>query len=932
MFLVTVIQVIEKLVDIRSGEYRKTVLMFLYIFFLIASYVTIKAVRDALFLNKLGSAQLPYVYILVGVIVGVVAWTYARLSARVSLHGLIHATLLVVVANLLLFWWLLRFGWPWLYYALYFWSSAVGILTTAQFWLLANHVFNAREAKALFGVIGAGAIAGGIGGGVLTAGVVGLVGTEALLLLSGVGYLFCSGVVRLLGRRAMPPAQRIEPPSGITVGTQKASTRSKSILGTLRASRHLLTIVGLIGLVEIVETLVDYQFKVMAAESFPSKDALTAFMGTFSASLSAASFFFQLLLTGTILRNLGIALTLLVLPVSLLIGSLSILAVPGLVSASLTKLSEGGFRYSINKAGLEVLYLPLASEVKNRVKPFIDTVVDRVARGIGGFILLASIGVLSVAQISLISIGLLCVWILLALASQNEYLKSLREALQRRRMDLTSPVLNLSEPRTVELLTRALLDADEAGTLYALRLLERADVTPYVPALTKLTERHASAVRSAAVRLLAETRNPDLLPVMAKMITDEEIQIRVEAMRFVCARKGCPDDLLAEWLASTDPRIVGGAIVCALNHPEEDLQKKGEQSLRWLIRNNGARELEGRLEAAKALGWLPSGAAVREALARLLHEEAPEVVKAALKSAGGLQEREVLPIILGLLDLKQFRGDAKATLVRYGQQILPTLAGHLEDAREPIGLRCSLPRVIAEIGGDEAASLLLRNLDQADRLLRYQVVKGLNKIRAKNPAFRFDPNLINPRLIQEIRYHYELLAMLYDPLLAGEGSGARLLRRAVRERLDHNLKMIFRLLGLRFPIKDIHNAYYGVTADDPLNRANAVEFLDTLLPVPLKHFLVPILEERSPETVLEAGKRFLSIQWPLREQVYTDLLRGPDSWLKACFLYMVAEQQLAAFIPDLRQALSETDPLVRETAQVVVERLEFSRVERLQVE
>ena len=55
------VPIFQKLVDIRSGEYRKTVLMFLYIFLLLLSFVIIKAVRDALFLVRLGPEQLPYI-------------------------------------------------------------------------------------------------------------------------------------------------------------------------------------------------------------------------------------------------------------------------------------------------------------------------------------------------------------------------------------------------------------------------------------------------------------------------------------------------------------------------------------------------------------------------------------------------------------------------------------------------------------------------------------------------------------------------------------------------------------------------------------------------------------------------------------------------------------------------------------------------------
>lgn len=914
-------RIIEKLVDIRSGEYQKTGLMFLYILFLITSYVMIKAVRDALFLNKLGSSQLPYVYILVGVIVGVVAWIYARLSARVSLHVLIHSTLLVVVANLLLFWWLLQFGWSWLYYALYFWSSGVGILTTAQYWLLANYVFNAREAKRLFGVIGAGAIAGGIAGGVLTARAVTFVGTEALLVLSGVGYLLCGGVVGLLGRHTMPPVPPAEHVHEMSLVAQEPHSHQTSILGTLRTSRHLFTIVGLIGLVEIVETLVDYQFKVMAAESFRSKDALTAFMGTFSAWLSASSFLLQLLLTGRVLSKLGIALTLLFLPVSLLIGSLAILAVPGLISASITKLSEGGFRYSINKAGLELLYLPIPLGVKNRVKPFIDTVVDRVARGIGGLILLVTIGMLTVAQVSLITIALLSIWILLAVASQKEYLKSLQAALQRRQMDLTVPVLNLSEPRTVELLTRELLESQDTSTLYVLRLLERADITPYLPALQALMRREPPGIRSAAVRLLAETRNRDLLPDLEPLIQDQDLETRVEAMRFVCAVRGCPDALIEEWLASDDPRIVGGAIVCALSYHDKDLQTKGDRLLRSMIGTPEPQRTAHRLEAAKTLGWIPPTSVETDALSSLLTDEAADVVGAALKSAGATQRAEVVPQILPLLLRKDLRGDAKATLVCYGPKIVPFLGRCLEQDGEALALRRALPRVIAEIGGADAVQILLRNLDQPDRLLRYQALKGLNKLRRRDPALQVDPSLIEARLKKEIRFQYELLFLAHDPVLAAERPGVRLLKRALQERLDDNLKMVFRLLGLRFPPRDIHNAYYAVIAEEAPLRANGLEFLDTLLPSPLKQWLLPILEPRSPGPVLEAGQRFFSLPWPGYEPMLDHLLDGTDSWLKTCALYAIADLQLVALLPRLRQALSDPEALVRETARFALTHL-----------
>ncbi|GAK98417.1 hypothetical protein JCM19314_2448 [Nonlabens ulvanivorans] len=55
-----------------------------------------------------------------------------------------------------------------LVYAFYLFVGIYALLVTSQFWVLANVIFNIREAKRLFGFIGAGGIAGGIAGGYVT--------------------------------------------------------------------------------------------------------------------------------------------------------------------------------------------------------------------------------------------------------------------------------------------------------------------------------------------------------------------------------------------------------------------------------------------------------------------------------------------------------------------------------------------------------------------------------------------------------------------------------------------------------------------------------------------------------------------------------------------------------------------------------------------
>ena len=141
-----------------------------YSFVIIASYDILKPMTRSLFVYHLDADQLPLLYMLVALVVGIFVLFYIRFSSNVSLDRLIFWTTLFLAGNLLFFRWLLNLNLnsPLLYYVLFIWASIYGVLTTTQFWLLANYLFNAREAKRLFPLLTASAIFGGIMGGYFT--------------------------------------------------------------------------------------------------------------------------------------------------------------------------------------------------------------------------------------------------------------------------------------------------------------------------------------------------------------------------------------------------------------------------------------------------------------------------------------------------------------------------------------------------------------------------------------------------------------------------------------------------------------------------------------------------------------------------------------------------------------------------------------------
>ncbi|MBI2150502.1 MAG: hypothetical protein HYU27_07845 [Acidobacteria bacterium] len=165
-----------------------------------------------------------------------------------------------------------------------------------------------------------------------------------------------------------------------------------AITRTALCSPYLRLITLLLALSAIVTLIVDFQFKLIVQDAFQSKDDLTAFFGSFYAYIGFFSFLLQFLAGTRISERYGVRLTLLLLPLALLAGTLVLLAFPlRLWTGVLLKGSDGSLRYSIDKSTLELLYVPLPQYVKAEIKAVIDMVFQRFADGAGGILLLLMI-------------------------------------------------------------------------------------------------------------------------------------------------------------------------------------------------------------------------------------------------------------------------------------------------------------------------------------------------------------------------------------------------------------------------------------------------------------------------------------------------------------------------------------------------------------
>ncbi len=936
----------RKLFDIREGEATVVTGMFFYGFLIIASLSILKPVRNSLFLVRYGYERLPFVFVLVALFSGLVAVVYSKYSKKSRLNRLIQSTLFISIAVLLAFWSLLYSGYDsaWFLYAFYIWVAIFGVITGTQFWLLANEIYNAREAKRLFGLIGAGAISGGIFGGYLTSYLAPRLSTENMIFLC-IGFLMiCQIFVWSIWKRTKHTAFAQK------TSRQKQLSMARAQDNPIRmilSSRHLTFLAGIIGVGVVVANLADFQFQTIASQAKPEADSLTAFFGLWLSNLNILSLIIQLFFTGRIIKHLGVTASLLFLPFAIMIGALAVFIYPALWSAILIKMGDGGFKHSINKASTELLAIPIPSEIKNRAKSFIDVFVKNAAKGLGGVLLITLvIGLnLSVQYISLIIIALIAAWVLLILRIKNEYVNSFRMAIEKRSINLEDQSLNLDDAAVFQSFTKVLDGKSERQILYVLNMLEDVANKELIPYLKKLIDFPSNAVKSSVLKMALEYKDLDLLSEAQALISSDDLAVQAEAIRYIAKTSDDSASTLRGFLEKQNYRIQLAATTVIALEWRENKDFRREIALDDLFQNM-LDELQDKAADENEKGYIKINIAKAIGLAKdpdlypLLHDfindESPEVKTAAISSMGETSDKEFIPVLITHLNTKHLRKPVREALVSFGEDIVIILTKILESPDVDRGKKLAIPKVLAMIDSQRGVNTLMRNLDIMDLTLRYEIIKALNKLRVKFPSLKFDPHVIQSRVLDEIEHYKRILRVwlkqsemvLRMQQKAGKkthpdpDTKARLLLLfALEEKLDKNLERIFRLLGMKYPPKDMVDAYLGLMSQASKLKAIAIEFLDNILETRLKRILIPIVEEGRPKFVSE------NKSWQVKEQKTDEresiqsLLSSHDNWLKACAIYLNAALNNREFYDSIQELIHSNDPIVSETAQLYLHRL-----------
>ncbi len=410
---------IGRTMAVNHHELRALGWAFSYFFALLCSYYIIRPMRDEMGIAG-GVEHLQWMFSGTFLAMLAVVPFFGWVTRRWVTRRFLPYTYAFFIANLLIFFVLFQTNLTHAHVAraFFIWVSVYNLFIVSVFWSFMADTFSNEQAKRLFGVIAAGGTAGALAGPLLTTVLVVHVGPVNLLPVSAALLAWTVVCIhRLIAWKQSAAA--ISPAAGAvrdraTTDRPVEKAMGGSIfagVGLVLRSSYLAGICLLIVLFSSLATFLYFQQAQIVRDRFDDPATRTAVFAAMDFSVNAITLFFQVFLTGRMVRKIGMGWTLALIPLLLMIGFLALGAAPVLAVIVVVQVLRRAGNYAVMRPAREMLYVVLSREEKYKAKNFIDTVVYRGGDAVSAWVYAGLQGAgLAASRIALAAVPLAGIW------------------------------------------------------------------------------------------------------------------------------------------------------------------------------------------------------------------------------------------------------------------------------------------------------------------------------------------------------------------------------------------------------------------------------------------------------------------------------------------------------------------------------------------
>ncbi len=865
----------------------------------------------SLFLESQSIANLPWVYIAGGLTGFGANWLYSRLEHRMQMATLLKLSLVLLLVPVLAFRLVFDSVDPSIVsFAMLAWSLVMFGSIEARYWELNSVLFDVRQGKRLFGLLGLGESASKVIGFLSVPGLVHLIGPSNLLFVAA-GSL---GAALLLLHNML---ERHKSRLHTVAGEHEASVSGKSThhgspLRHLDKYRRLLLAFAVCAIATY--TLVEFGFLREVQSRFHHLSELAPFLGIFFGVAHVLDILFKAVVTGRFLRRFGIGPALIILPIGLMAVALVIAFQPFKIEAARSLLILFGFnmlvievfRGSLANSAYLLLFQPLAPRRR------LDA---HMAKALGDPVIIAGVGLLllifarpgpeMLVRLSYLLIGILALWIIVSAVVKSEYVRTVRSSLRRRL--LGDGHLELDTETTRELLEGPLKGNKPGEILYAVDLLIRGECAEVDGVLQNLVLHESPVVRLHAIERI-EALRPEW---GSRVVTD---LIRRESDATVLGRAARAAFIIDEERAlsmiaplfddrRTDVRVgaLSGALLCG---ELEAVISAGSRVMDWTKDNDP----DMRETVARVIGEVGSSSFYRPLLP-LLKDQSRIVQHAAIEAAGHVKRDQIVRALTPLLDERSVRESVSQSLVRIGEPSARMIERIWPTEKLPYKRRM-LIRLLGRISCPTSVRFLIGLIGDQDRTIREEALESLQRLQWKADG---ETELVMSLLDSEVTdaERNRELAILFTRAYGTDGA-------SIVEALSNELKGIRRrillLLSCVYDRQVMDRVRDHLFLRSTQHTANALETLELTLGPTLARKVIPIFEEGSND---HGGLLLSPTALPPEEglgHVIGDPAGGHSTWTRALAVRLSIGNPTGATTSHMQVAAEDTHPVVREAA------------------
>lgn len=866
--------------NIKNNEWHPIRTMLLYSFFMGVGFAFFYTASTSLFLVNFEKEMLPYAYIVGGVLSYLTFLGFSKIERffTYSRHLLIQKLFLMATISVFFVAFYISSAAPWVTFALFTWISIFAVIRAVAFWGIAAKIFDIRQGKRLFGLIGAGEVISNILSFFSVPFLLKFIQTEHLLYISFAGLIM--GVVVFL---SLQKRYRRKLEGGKKKASQRKKTTETTKTEPFYKNRYYLLVYVLAILPMFGIYFVDFVFFAHSKIEFPAADQLSSFLGIFFGASAIVEFLVKTFLSGHLISKYGLKFGLVALPVVLLfsIGMAALMGTAyGMAAAffafvTLSRLFMRVVRTSVNDPAFQILYQPIPLAERAQFQNKIEGGPKALGDAAAGAVLLglSSLGFLNLLHFNYIFLAILIFWLKIAMDMYKEYRLKLKDILHKQKSETKSH----STESNFKLINKQILKTNKRTFLLYFNLLWQIEPAKTTYVLQNLLSNPSRKNKTTVLETIKHYTLIEMLPQL------KEFASTPEALK----------------------------VASQLNQVISQLEEARTIPLEEVVKLAQSKENEERVFAAHLLGYSSRYVAMKQVLL-LLQDENTKVRNKALLASGRMQRIELNQAVIRNLLNPHSANTAASALKTSGNYILKDLDLFFVKHSHNIFLQRRIIRMFEEIGGEEAEKFLREKIQYPLKEIRDLALASLSKINFK--AIGQERSKIYEEIDHEIATTVWIMASYLD--LQNEKHAGDLLKSLEFEQ-NQKKERVFLLLSNLYEAETINLVRNNIRKGDTESVGYALEIIDMLVSENIKQKFLPLLEENTfedllekyndefPQTALEPLER-------LQDIINKDFTKV-NTWTKACAIRMLQHfpkqktaQILLANILNINPLLSES--------------------------